>query len=99
MKTLPLNIQNLLNKQGLSIDSLPGFEDTQKAYEQFEEIFLRSMLKDIRSQGEDPLFGSDATDTYTEMYDAEISKEMSKAGGIGLSNILLEQWVRSKIGQ
>ena len=51
------------------------------------------MLKQMRNTiPEDPIFGkSNAKDIFESMYDDATSKELSKAGGIGLASILYKQ--------
>lgn len=60
---------------------------------EFESIFLSYMMKQMRKTiPEDALFGNSiAKDIFYDMYNDVISKELSKAGGIGLAFILYNQ--------
>ena len=60
---------------------------------EFESIFLSYMMKQMRKTiPEDPLFGNSiAKDIFYDLYDEAITKELSKAGGIGLASILYQQ--------
>jgi flagellar protein FlgJ len=60
---------------------------------EFESIFLGYMLKQMRKTvPEDTLMGnSPAKDIFLGMQDDELSKELSRAGGIGLASILYSQ--------
>ncbi|MCX7698941.1 MAG: rod-binding protein [Candidatus Goldbacteria bacterium] len=60
---------------------------------EFESIFLSYLLKQMRKTiPEDPLFGNSiAKDIFYDFYDNAISREFSKAGGIGLAAILYNQ--------
>ena len=60
---------------------------------EFESIFLGYMLKQMRKTvPEDTLMGnSPAKDIFLGMQDDELSKELSRAGGIGLAAMLYSQ--------
>lgn len=60
---------------------------------EFESIFLSYMIKQMRKTiPEDALFGNSiAKDIFYDMYNDAISKELAKAGGIGLASILYSQ--------
>ena len=68
-------------------------QQLQKVSRDFESIFLGYMLKQMRKTvPEDPIMGnSNAKDIYFDMYDDALSKELSKAGGIGLAAMLYKQ--------
>jgi peptidoglycan hydrolase FlgJ len=61
--------------------------------QQFESIFLNYMLQQMRKTvPQDSLIGdSPAKDMFMGMHDDELSKELSKAGGIGLAAMLYSQ--------
>ncbi len=65
----------------------------KKVSEEFESIFLGYMLKQMRKTvPDDPLFGnSTAKDIFLDMHDEAMSKDLAKAGGIGLAAILYKQ--------
>jgi peptidoglycan hydrolase FlgJ len=50
------------------------------------------MIKSMRDAvGKDPIFGSDEESTYQEMYDDQLSLEMTKGHGLGLADMLVRQ--------
>lgn len=66
----------------------PG-DATKGVAQQFESLFLNIMLKEMRKTvSRSGLLGSDAMDTYEQMFDQQIALGMAKAGGIGLAPIL-----------
>jgi flagellar protein FlgJ len=59
---------------------------------QYESLFARMMIKSMRDAvGKDPLFGSDQEQSYQEMYDDQLSIELTKGKGLGLADILVRQ--------
>jgi flagellar protein FlgJ len=59
---------------------------------QYESLFARMMIKSMRDAvGKDPIFGSDEEQTYQEMYDDQLSLEMTKGHGLGLADMLVRQ--------
>jgi flagellar protein FlgJ len=65
----------------------------KKVSQEFESIFLGYMLKQMRKTiPDDPIFGnSNAKDIFMDMHDDSVSKELSKAGGIGLAAMIYKQ--------
>ena len=62
---------------------------------QYESLFARMMIKSMRDAvGKDPIFGSDEESTYQEMYDDQLSLEMTKGHGLGLADMLVRQLQR-----
>lgn len=62
------------------------------AAEQFESLFLNMMMKEMRKTVDrSGLLGSDAMETYEQMFDQQIALGMSKAGGVGLAKFLEQQ--------
>lgn len=56
---------------------------------QFESLFVQMMLKSMRDATIDGgLFQSNQLDLYRQMHDQQIAMDMSKAGGIGLADML-----------
>lgn len=71
----------------------------REAARQFESLFTSMVLKSMRAASfKDPIFGSDQQDLYQEMYDDQISAEMSKGKGLGLADMLVQQLRRGGIG-
>ena len=65
----------------------------KKVSQEFESIFIGYMMKEMRKTvPDDPLMGnSTAKDIFYGMQDDAVSKELSKAGGIGLSTMIYKQ--------
>jgi len=63
--------------------------------EEFEALFLQQLLQQMRKTvPESDLFGDrKAEKLFESLLDEEMSLEMSRAGGIGLSKIIYEQLV------
>lgn len=59
---------------------------------QFEAVMISMMIKNLRKTGmEDPLFNSQAMDSYRDMYDQQLGMELSKGQGIGFAKTIVEQ--------
>lgn len=59
---------------------------------QYESMFARMMIKSMRDAvGKDPIFGSDEESSYQDMYDDQLSIEMTKGKGLGLADMLVRQ--------
>ena len=94
-----LTMTNTLQQAQLQAKRTEGPRDSkylsqlQKVSKDFESIFLSYMLKQMRKTvPEDPIFGnSNAKDIFQDMYDDATSRDLSKAGGIGLASILYKQ--------
>lgn len=60
--------------------------------EQFEALFIQSMLKSMRDTlPGDELGGSDQVALYQDMFDKQLSLDMAKHGGIGIADVLERQ--------
>jgi flagellar protein FlgJ len=60
--------------------------------QQFESLFARMMIKSMRAAiGRDPIFGSDQAQTYQNMFDDQLSVELTKGKGLGLADMLVRQ--------
>lgn len=77
----------------LKADAVVRPDDATKGVaQQFESLFLNIMLKEMRKTiDRSGLLGSDAMETYEQMYDQQLSLGMSKAGGIGLAPFIERQ--------
>lgn len=70
--------------------------DLKQAAQQFEAIFLRSMLKEMRKTNElfeskdDPL-GSDSVKTMQSFYDDTLCNVLAKSQGIGIAAAIVKQ--------
>ena len=59
---------------------------------QFESLFVQMMLKSMRDATmKGGLFESHSLENYEQMYDQQLSLELSNSGGIGLAEVLVEQ--------
>jgi flagellar protein FlgJ len=72
----------------------------RKVARQFESLYIKMMLKSMRdaSMG-DPLFDSDSSKLYRDMYDDQLALQMSDHGGIGLADMLVRQLQRNEPGK
>ena len=67
-------------------------ETVRKVAQQFEALFLQMMLKNMRNTGvEDKLFGSDQEQMYRDMFDQQLSVDLSEKGALGLADLLVRQ--------
>jgi flagellar protein FlgJ len=76
-------------KREASTQSPAALRETVK---QFESLFTTMMLKSMRdaTPGES-LFGSDQQDFYQDMFDQQLSVQLSKGKGLGLADVLMRQ--------
>lgn len=65
----------------------------QEACQQFEEMFLTQMMKQMRATGpKGGMFGGGpGTEQFADMLDQERAKSWSQNGGIGLASMMFEQ--------
>ncbi|MDR1646530.1 MAG: flagellar assembly peptidoglycan hydrolase FlgJ [Zoogloeaceae bacterium] len=62
------------------------------AAQEFEAMFLQMVMKSMRAtMGEDTFMDSDSTRFFTGMLDEQMAKDISRAGGLGLAEILEKQ--------
>lgn len=67
-------------------------EASATAAQQFESLFLNVMLREMRKTvSHSGLLGSDAMETYQQMFDQQLALGMSRAGGIGLASVIQQQ--------
>jgi peptidoglycan hydrolase FlgJ len=58
----------------------------------FESLFARMLIKSMRDAiGPDPIFGSDQQQAYQEMYDNQLSMQLTRGKGLGLADMLIRQ--------
>ena len=59
---------------------------------QFESLFVQMMLKSMRDATiEGGLFDSNSMDIYQQMFDQQVSLDISQRGGVGLAETLINQ--------
>lgn len=67
-------------------------ENLAEVSRRFEGLFLDILIKAMRkSVIKSDLLGSEAQNTYQQMFDHEISKELSGSGGLGLAQVIRDQ--------
>lgn len=67
-------------------------ENLDEVSRRFEGLFLDILIKAMRkSVIKSDLLGSEAQNTYQQMFDQEISRELSGSGGIGLAQVIRDQ--------
>jgi len=64
-------------------------EAAREAARQFEALFVQMMLKSMRDAN--AVLGEKRDTTYEEMFDKQISLEMSKGAGLGLGELMVRQ--------
>ncbi len=76
-------------------------EGLKKAAQEMESFFLYMMLKTMRKtiQKSDVFGDRKKEETYVEMFDMELTKELAKAGGMGLSPLILSELERKFHGK
>ena len=72
-------------------------KDIREASTDLEAILLKMMYTEMyKTVPKDELFGDDnAMEIYQDMYHEELTKEMAKAGGIGLADYIYSQLTKS----
>ncbi len=69
------------------------------AARQFESLFIDMMLKSARAANfKDPLFGSSQSRFYQDLYDQQLSIQLSKSHTFGLAEMLVQQLRRQWSG-
>lgn len=64
----------------------------REAAQQFESLFINMMLKSMEQANfKDPLFGSSQQSMYQDMYNQQLSIELSKTHSFGLADMLVKQ--------
>jgi flagellar protein FlgJ len=83
---------------GLAKLRVAAQKDQVKAAEevgrQFEAFFIKSMLSSMRKASEpfkSDLWDSNALNSYEDMFDSELASSLSKAGGVGVTDWLVNQ--------
>lgn len=85
--------------QAAERDDLKGLKE---ACQNFESFFIQKLFEQMRSSSATiggAIEKSQARETFEKMLDEELSKEMSEAGGIGLSKMLYDSMLKQYSGQ
>ncbi len=95
-----------LNNQKRTIERLGNSKSAEQVEEEklkeacqgFESIFIQKMWEQMRaSLPKDGLMSSSKDEKFWQgMYDQELSKSMTNAGGIGLTDMMMEQMSKNK---
>ncbi len=64
-------------------------EVTREAARQFEALFVQMMLKSMRDASE--VLGEKKDTSYQDMFDEQISLDLTKEKGLGLADMMLRQ--------
>ena len=81
-------------RDGMSAEEKQAIREAAEAFESyFIQILLREMRRTIPDDG-GLIPKSQAERIFTEMLDEEIAKEAARAGGIGLSQVIVQQLTR-----
>jgi peptidoglycan hydrolase FlgJ len=72
-------------------------EALREVAKQFESLFTTMMLKSMRdATPQDSLFGSEQQDFYQDMFDQQLSVQLSKGKGLGLADVLVKQLMQGQ---
>jgi flagellar protein FlgJ len=83
-------------KRGAAAQTPEAIRETAR---QFESLFTTMMLKSMRSATPgDSLLGSDQQDFYQDMFDQQLSVQLSRGKGLGLADVLVRQLMQGGIG-
>ena len=83
-----LNSMDKLRSQARSDES----KALRSVAKQFESIFMKMMLKSMRDATPgNPLFDSDSEKFYMQMYDDQLSSDLSQKGSLGLADMMVAQ--------
>ncbi len=75
-------------------------EGAMKAAKEFESVFITNMLENMYTgiEAEEPFGGGHAEKIYRSMQIAEYGKEISKNGGLGLSDHIYRELLATQEG-
>ncbi|WP_243361686.1 peptidoglycan DD-metalloendopeptidase family protein [Fundidesulfovibrio terrae] len=91
LRTLTVQAQNKRMNPGPSEE-----KKAREAFEGFESVFIGQMIKEMRKTvPKDGLLHSSQEDQYVSMFDEELSKTLTKQGGIGLADFMQRQLAMS----
>ena len=67
-------------------------DDLEAAARQFEALFIRDMLKSMRSAGMGEALGeSEQTKLFREMHDKQLATSLAESGSIGIAELVVQQ--------
>ena len=94
------DVQNKLTALGGSKNLSPEAKEKKlrEACEGFESIFIQKMWQEMRKTvPQNGLMHSKEEHYWQDMYDQELAKKMTSAGGIGLADMMYEQLSRNLV--
>ena len=95
--TSVINKNEPINSKALNTNS-DIFEDLQNVADQFEAIFLETLLRQAReSKLSEGLFDSKADDNFEQMFDQELANSSSKLVDIGIADAIVRQMSKTRI--
>jgi peptidoglycan hydrolase FlgJ len=100
MATAPVDSSLYADPKGLNALKLDAKtqspQSLRAAARQFESLFTSMMLKSMRqATPKDSLMGSDQQDFYQDMFDQQMSVQLSKGKGMGLADMLVKQLMQN----
>ena len=72
-----------------------ALRDLKKACEQFEAIFAKQLLSEMRKGENDPLTKAPGGEIYKDMMDQAIADSMAHQGALGIGKILYKQFEKA----
>ncbi len=94
---LGVNKNELLNSKPLDTNSDKS-EGLQNVADQFEAIFLETLLRQAReSKLSEGLFDSKADNNFEQMFDQELANSSSKLVDIGIADAIVRQMSKTRI--
>lgn len=72
-------------------------EELKKTADQLEGVFVSMLVKKMRESLDEPMFGEGPeAETYSGFFDQMLGEEISKGGGIGLSEMVMRNSLAAK---
>lgn len=99
-ETKPANYSDFESMAALRQQAKQDPQATLKQVAQhFESLYLNMMLKSMRQASlGDPIFDSNNSGVYRDMYDSQIALQLSQQNGIGIADMLVKQ-LQGHIGE
>ncbi len=80
------------------LDSQSSHNRIEAVGVEFESVFLSMMIKEMRNSLDGGgFFGEESSDTYGGMFDLFIGKHLAESKPLGIADLLLEQYNKSKL--
>ena len=73
----------------------PAVKNAEKTAEEFEAVFLSQFLKTMTQElGGAGSVAGDGGDVYRDMFTQEVAKMISRSGGIGVADVILQEMLK-----